>query len=131
MARGAGVTIDGYEDFLRDLKTADKKIRNGFRKEIRQAAEPVRATAEELAVSRISGIEPGDHWSRMRVGVTQKSVYVAPRARGQKAGVRKRPNLADLLMSRAMEPALYTHQEETVRHIDQMISREAARFNRG
>jgi hypothetical protein len=131
MARGAGVRLEGYEDLLRDLKTADKRIRDGVRKEIRQAAEPVRATAESLAVSRIRGIEQGDHWSRMRVGVTQKSVYVAPRARGKKTGSTKRPNLADLLMSRSMEPALYVHQEEVVRHIDSLIGREAARFNRG
>jgi SH3-like domain-containing protein len=130
MARPRG-HVDGYEDFLRDLKTAEKNIRNGVRKEIRQAAEPVKATAESLAVSRIRGVDFGEPWSRMRVGVTQKSVYVAPRRRGSKAGLSKRPNFADLLMNRAMEPALEQHQDEVVRDIDSLIGREAARFNRG
>jgi hypothetical protein len=131
MALGAGVSIEGYEDVLRGLKNAEKNVRLGVRKEIRQAAEPVRATAEGLAVARISGIKPGEFWSKMRVGVTQKSVYVAPRPRGRKAGSGKRSNLADLLMSRAMEPALYVHQEEAVQTINRLIEREADRFNRG
>jgi hypothetical protein len=126
---GVALAVEGYEDVLRGLKTADKNIRLGVRKEIRQAAEPVRATAETLAVERIPSI--GVAWSRMRVGVTQTTVYVAPRKRGLKAGRRKRPNLAPLMQARVMEPALYYHQEEVYRHIDSLIDRECARFNSG
>jgi hypothetical protein len=128
---GVALAVEGYEDVLRGLKTADKSIRLGVRKEIRQAAEPVRATAEALAVARISGIDEGDSWSKMRVGVTQTSVYVVPRKRGLKVGSRKRRNLAPLMQARAMEPALFYHQDEVFRHVQSLIDREADRFNRG
>jgi repressor of nif and glnA expression len=59
MAQGVALTVEGYTDVLRALKTADKNMRLGVRKEIRQAAEPVRATAEVLAVTQIRGIQTG------------------------------------------------------------------------
>ena len=48
-------------------------------------------------------------WAQMRIGVTQTLVYVAPQQRGIKSRTDRRlrrPNLADLLMGRAMQPAL-------------------------
>jgi hypothetical protein len=42
----------------------------------------------------------------MRTGVTQKSVYVAPKKRGTRDTRLRRPNFAGLLMDRAMQPAL-------------------------
>lgn len=128
---GVAVAVEGYTDVLRALKTVDKDIRVGVRKEIRQAAEPVRATAETLAVTQIRGIRAGDRWAAMRVGITQTSVYVAPVKRGLRAGARKRPNLAPLMQNRVMEVALYQHQEEVFAHVDALIARECARFNAG
>jgi len=54
-------------------------------------------------------------WSRMRVGVTQREVYVAPVKRGQKGKDQRlrRPNLFDLLMGRSLEPAL----EQNIRQV--------------
>lgn len=57
----------------------------------------------------------------MRVGITQRSVYVAPRKRGARAGARKRPNLAGLLMDRAMAPALAARQAEAVRRLERVL----------
>jgi hypothetical protein len=46
----------------------------------------------------------------MRVGVTRHTVYVAPKQRAGRGGPgRGRPNLAGLLMDRAMLPALKTN----------------------
>jgi hypothetical protein len=118
----------GYRAVIADLKHAEKAIRLGVRKEIRQAAEPVRATAQELAIARVRNMTVG--WSRMRVGVTQAGVYVVPRKRGTRTPKHKRPEFSDLMMARVMEPALYYHQAGAVRDIERIVDRECARFNR-
>jgi hypothetical protein len=126
------VRFKGYQELLAALKTYDRDVRLGMRRELRQAVEPVRATAESLARSEIRNI--GQRWPRMRIGITKSSLYVAPRERGIKTrgyDARRRPNLAGLLMDRAMQPALDQHAEEAVRQIDGLLDREAARFNRG
>ena len=91
-------------------------------------AEPVRAEAASLAASSIRNIGPD--WSRMRVGLTVDTVYVAPRQRGIKKGSRKRRNLAPLLMERAMVPALEHHTDEIERAFGQMLDRVADNFSR-
>ena len=108
---------------LRELNIAfalaDKRVRLEFRGELRNASEPVRADAQRLAASEITNI--GDKWSKMRVGITRKSVYVAPTRRGVKsrgASKLRRPNLAGLLMDRAMQPALDRNISEVERRID-------------
>jgi hypothetical protein len=131
MPKGVALSVEGYTDVMRAMKTMEKNVRLGYRKEIRQAAEPVRQTAESLAAVRIRGMGQGDPWTRMRVGVTQTSVYVAPVKRGIRAGSRKRRNLAPLMQARVMEPALYAHQDEVFRHVDSLVQRECDRFNRG
>ena len=42
----------------------------------------------------------------MKIGVTRRSVYVAPKQRETRIKTRKRPKFADLLADRAMQPAL-------------------------
>lgn len=100
------IRVEGLRELQRAFKRADGTLQKDFRASLRVAAEPVRASAETLAVENIRRI--GVPWSRMRVGVTQREVYVAPRQRGQKGKDRRlrRPNLFDLLMGRALEPAL-------------------------
>jgi hypothetical protein len=100
------IRVEGLRELQRAFKAADKTLQKDLRSGLRAAAEPVRASAETLAVEKITRI--GVPWSRMRVGVTQREVYVAPRQRGQKGKDQRlrRPNLFDLLMGRALEPAL-------------------------
>lgn len=114
------VRVEGLRELSRAFALADKAERKMFRDTLKDIAEPVRATAEINAVLGISRI--GVPWSRMRVGVTRTSVYVAPRQRGARGrGGRHRPNLADLLMDRAMSPALDAHQSEIVGETDEML----------
>lgn len=101
--------------FLRASKTLDKELRAG----LREAAEPVRRDAENRALERITRI--GVPWSRMRVGVTRTLVYVAPRERGRNRQLR-RPNLAGLLMDRAMQPALDANIGEVERRVGQVLA---------
>jgi hypothetical protein len=100
------IRVEGLRELQRAFKRADAALQKDLRTGLRLAAEPVRSAAESLALENIRRI--GVPWSRMRIGVTQKTVYVAPRERGQKGRDRrlKRPNLFDLLMGRSLQPAL-------------------------
>jgi hypothetical protein len=87
------VVVEGLTDLQRAFKAADVSVQRELRKALRLAAEPVRADAERLAVAGIPRI--GTPWSRMRVGVTNREVYLAPKERGQKGRDQRlrRPNL--------------------------------------
>lgn len=101
------IHVEGLRELQRAFKAADVTLQKDLRAGLRAAAEPVRASAEQLAVENITRI--GIPWSRMRVGVTTRDVYVAPRKRGLKTrgdDPRRRPNLFDLILGRALEPAL-------------------------
>ena len=118
-AEGA-IRVRGLRDLNRAFARADRKLRLEKNDALRDAAEPVRRDAEDLAFGGITRI--GVPWSRMRVGVTMKVVYVAPRQRGHR-GRRsgRRPNLAPLLMDRAMQPALDQNRDQVVRRVDQLL----------
>lgn len=121
--------LEGFRELSRAFALADRAERKLFRDSLREVAEPVRADAETLAVSRIARI--GVTWSRMRVGVTRTSVYVAPKPRGTRGrGGKNRPNLADLLMERAMSPALDAHQDEIEARTDRMLGDVARLWER-
>lgn len=100
------IAIKGQQQLIRAFRVADKATARALRDEFRQVAEPIRADAEGLAAETIPRIGP--RWSRMRVGVTTRVVYVAPRERAVRNydDPRARPKFADLMMGRAMEPAL-------------------------
>ena len=127
----AGIDVRGLRDLNRALRFADRDVRLGIRKELRGIAEPVARSAEVLAVEKIPRI--GVAWSRMRVGQTQRAVYVAPKQRGVKGrghARRRRPNLNPLLLNRSMLPALERHEPELVANFDRMLHRVADNFNR-
>lgn len=119
---------------LRDLSSAYAKLGRAtsreFRASERAIAEPVRRDAEVLAKSEIRNI--GTAWPRMRTGVSRSVVYVAPKQKGTRGrGPRRRPNLADLLMDRAMEPALDRNEARVEREIEAAVDRALARFDHG
>jgi hypothetical protein len=98
----------------------------------RAVAEPVRRDAETNAQERIPRV--GDRWYRMRTGVSRKLVYVAPRQRGVKRqgdARRRRPKFGDLLMDRAMEPALEQHGPEIEAAVERALDQIANDFNHG
>ena len=102
------VRIEGLRELERAFKLYGRGMEKGLREALEAAAEPVRTDAQALAVANISRI--GIPWSRMRVGVTRRTAYIAPQQRGNRGGVGRsrlsRPNLKELLLGRAMEPAL-------------------------
>lgn len=104
MPSEAEVHITGLRELNRAMARTTVDLRRDFKKTLKAVAEPVRDRAQALARENISHI--GDRWSGMRIGATQSVVYVAPKQRGGKGGPKSRPNLAALLMDRAMQPAL-------------------------
>jgi len=117
------VAVHNLAQLNRTFKHAPKDTQRALRDEYRTVADPVKTSAETLAVSGIPRI--GAKWSRMRVGVTSRLVYVAPRPRGLKSRghPRRRPNLADLLMARSLEPALAQNRHRIEADMDRMLDR--------
>jgi hypothetical protein len=100
------VAVRGLSDLTRDLKRmAATDLSTDLRDELRKVAEPIAYRAEQLAVSEISHMGTSS-WRKMRIGVTSKVVYIAPRQHGKKVGAQKRPAFGLYLYEQAMEPAL-------------------------
>lgn len=125
-----GLEVHGLANLNRALRLADKDVRLGIRSEFRTVAEPVRADAERLASASIRNL--GVPWSQMRVGITQRSVYVVPKQRGvRRRGERgrRRENLARLMYP-PMQQALDRNEAETERRFNRMLEGVAGKFNR-
>lgn len=118
------VRVRGLRELNATFKAMGREVQKDVRDELKAVGEPVRQAAEQLAVTNIANI--GDNWSRMRLGVTSKVVYVAPRARSKGAGT-KRPNLAVLLLQDAMIPALDQNEQRIVAGLERMLDRLADR----
>jgi len=121
------IEVKGFREMRRNLAKADKDVAKELRTTLRKAAEPVRRDAESNAAREITNIGPV--WGRMRTGVTQHEVYVAPRQRGRRGKLR-RPNLAGLLMDRAMQPALDAHAKEIESEVGDMLDTLVKRWAR-
>jgi hypothetical protein len=122
----SGVHIEGFDELLHDLTTIDKTLRKGFITDLDEIIEPVRVGAERLATNEIRNI--GTKWHKMRSGVSRRFAvaYVAPVQRGLKTrgdDRRRRPRFADLLLDRAMEPALQENEVVVELGVEKMIDR--------
>lgn len=89
-----------------------------MRRELREVGEPVRLLAEQMAAGNISNI--GATWSRMKLGVTSRVVYVAPRAR--RKGGSPRGNLRGLLETQ-MQQALDGRTTDVIRGFENLLDR--------
>lgn len=118
-------------DLRRAFARADTTLRRELDDGLRRAAEPVRRDAEHLATLEIDNI--GVPWSRMRSRVTARATWVAPVERGVKSRghqARRRPNLAGLLMERALEPALEQNRPEVERAVEDVLDTVARAWER-
>lgn len=116
------VTVSGLRDLQRAFKLADVEEARLLRVTLRTVVEPVRADAERFAVAGISRI--GLPWSRMRIGVTQSSVYVAPRERGKfsrRNPKLRRPKFAPLLLAQEVR-ALDVNRPLVVAGVERMLA---------
>ena len=114
------VEVKGLRDLQRAFALVGPLAKKELRAALKEVGEPIARDAEALAVANISRI--GKKWQQMRVGVTQTAVYVAPKQRGSRSRQNRalrRPNLFDLLMGRAMEPAL----DQNIAGVDAAVGR--------
>jgi hypothetical protein len=126
------IEIFGYRELMRAFAQADKDSRKYVRAAFREVGQPVASEAEQLALTRIRNMPRSPKWARMRVGVTRTLVYVAPRQKGTHGrGPRRRSNLADLLMGRAMQPALEHNASRLEANVERALDKVADRFNAG
>lgn len=122
------IRVEGLAELNRAFARADKKLAREMRDTLRDVGEPVRADAERLAVAQIPKVTLP--WAQMRVGVTRRSVYVAPRKRGAKAAQLRRPNFAGLLIE-PMEQALDRNIGEAERRFDALLRDVGREWERG
>lgn len=115
------VVVKGQTDIERAFLQLRKEVLVGLKPAILEVANTVRVEAEQQAVSQIENIGP--RWSQMRIGVTPKLAYVAPRAR--RRGGSPRPNLGGLLFT-VMSTAADRHQDELFARLDELVTISAA-----
>lgn len=125
------IHVTGLNGLVDAFAAADRAVKDDLRDALQEAAAPVRTTAQQLAGASISHMG-GSHrpWARMRIGMAGRSVvYVAPVERGAKSrgakATRGRPNLARLLLDRAMEPALDQNTARVERRLDDLLDEVA------
>jgi hypothetical protein len=116
------VRVRGLTELQSALKGCEVDVRQFDRKVLKQVGDPVAREAEQVAQSTIRNI--GGPWSRMRVGLTSRLVYVAPAQRGGRGN--SRPNLARLL-GRAMEQALAVKEPEVIAKLERALDEIGAR----
>lgn len=125
----SAVTVRGLRELEILFADFGKDAKRELNVELRKIAEPIRADAQSLAVSGIPRIGP--KWSKMRVGVTRTLVYVAPRQRGVRAGSpRSRPKFAQLMLDRAMDPALERNRGRVEGDVESLFEHLANDWNR-
>lgn len=122
------VTVEGLRELQVLFSKAGKEANSDLRSELRELGEPIRADAESLAATSIRRVGP--KWSRMRVGVTRRLVYVAPKQRGVKrrGDPRARPKFGTLLEQRAMTPALRRNEGDIATNVNRMLERLAEKW---
>jgi hypothetical protein len=104
------VELDGLVEMQRALSQLEPAIGRQLTADLKKAGEPVAVTAETFAVNEIRNMSKSPKWSKFRVGSYVGVIYIAPKQKGTKVRARRRPNLAGLLMDRAMEPALSANE---------------------
>lgn len=122
------VVVHGLRELNRAFVGSAAAMRGDLRDVLEESAQPVRRDAQSLAGTEIRNVAPFSPWSRMRVGVSRTVAYVAPVERGVKGrgnDRRRRPNLGDLLMDRAMQPALDRNVRQVERRFEELIDEAA------
>lgn len=120
MADGA-IKVRGLKELTKSFRGISKDLTKELSGELKAAAEPVRSRAEGLALTEIRNMPASPRWAGMRIGVStaRGAVFMVPAARSRRRT--KRPNLARLLMERAMDPALAQNTDKVVANIDDLL----------
>jgi hypothetical protein len=120
------LAVEGLSALSRAFAVADATLATELKDELRRAAEPVRESAQAFMLAQI----PVERirWDEFRIGVTRSSVYVAPARRQTRDPRRKRKNFANILLGRAMLPALEKNIGEVERRVDHVLATVGRRW---
>ena len=123
MARA--VRVNGLRELTRAFAKIDKDLSNEVRDELLDAVEPVKERAQQLALSRIRNMPQSPEWAEMRTGVSRARgvVFMVPAARSRRRPNRRRPNVGELLLERAMDPAVDEQTDQIVRGVEHVLDR--------
>lgn len=119
--------VIGITELNRQFRNASTQFLKEKQQRLRGFARPVQTDAQSFAFRNQVGVP----WSRMRIGSTPVSVYVAPQQKGSRVRMRKRRNFARFLIRRAMQPAVDKNRAGFLREINQLVARMERRWNRG
>lgn len=127
MASRASVRVNGLKELTRAFGVLSKELDKEVRESLLEGVEPVRERAEQLALSGIRHMVRSPEYAEMRTGVSRARgvVFMVPAWRSRRIPGRKRPNLADLLLNRAMDPALEENTEEIIRGVERTLDQLA------
>lgn len=121
----SAVRVEGLRELERAFAAADRELHRDFRDALEEAAAPVRSEAQALAGSGvIRNLHAGDDWTRMRTGVGRTIAYVVPVERGVNSrgnARRRRRRFGDLLLGRAMQPALDRNAAKVEQRFGELI----------
>ena len=125
MAAGVTVRVSGLRETTRAFRRISKSLDSELVDGLKGAAEVVKTDAESFALGRIRNMPGSPRWAGMRIGVSraQGVVFMVPSARGR--GGRGRSNLANLLMERAMDPAVEKNAGKVIKGVDDLLGRLA------
>ncbi len=122
----------------KNLKALGKAQMKAAKAGMLEGAEPIRADAERLAESDISGMKRAKKkpppWSLQRDGQTVHEVYIAPRERGVKSKTdprRRRPNFVTVMFDKSYDPAFEKGRPGVVQFVDNWLGRVNNAFNTG
>ena len=117
------VVTSGFPELSRAFGRINKQFSKDLRKQLKLAAEPVRADASRLSGMQVRNLGEGDPWTGMRTGGGIKLVYVAPKQKGRASRSdprRRRPNLAPHIL-KAMQDALVRNADEVARRANRAL----------
>lgn len=121
----ATLKVEGLQPLIRSFKNMGGDVHKELNDSLRAAAAPVETDAEHLAMTRIRNMPRSPHWAGMRIGVSvaRGVVFMVPAARSKRT--RKRRKFGDLLLERAMDPALERNAVKVEHEVDRMLGRLA------
>jgi hypothetical protein len=129
------VRVEGLRELERAFRRVDKEETKLLRKELKEAAEPVKVAAQGKALGSIRRMRRSPRWAEMRVGQARSLVYMVPKQRGRNTKRHKtryaRPNLKNLLLDRAMIPALEQNTTQVTQRVQHVLDTIGRQWERG
>lgn len=122
MAQGT-VRVNGLRELTRAFNILSKELSVEVTSSLLEGVEPVKERAQQLALARIRNVPQSPEFAEMRTGVSKARgvVFMVPAWRSRRRPNRRRPNFGNLLLERAMDPAVAEHADDIVRGVERTL----------